>query len=38
MEALGRYPDLFKAATIMMCGQNIGFGRGRMARFGLWAM
>lgn len=40
MEVIGRYPkkEHFQAAVVMMCGQNVGEGRGLMASIGLWGM
>jgi pimeloyl-ACP methyl ester carboxylesterase len=38
MELLGRHPDLFSAAVVLMCGQNVGVGRGIAASLGLSAM
>lgn len=35
MELIGKHPSVFKAAIIMMCGQNVGVGSGFMARMGL---
>lgn len=40
MEVIGRYPSTedFKAAVVMMCGQNVGEGRAWKASLGLWGM
>lgn len=40
MELIGRYPSSedFKAAIVMMCGQNVGEGRTWKASLGLWGM
>jgi pimeloyl-ACP methyl ester carboxylesterase len=38
MELLGKFPDVFSGAVILMCGQNVGVGRGIAASLGLSAM
>lgn len=38
METLGAEPDLCSKAVVMMCGQNVGFGRSMKASMGLWIM
>ena len=38
MELIGQYPDLYSAAVIAMCGQNVGVGASLVARLGLRAM
>ncbi|KAJ3006201.1 UNVERIFIED_CONTAM: hypothetical protein HDU68_004213, partial [Siphonaria sp. JEL0065] len=35
IETIGRHPTVFSKAVIMMCGQNVGAGRGWMAGLGL---
>jgi pimeloyl-ACP methyl ester carboxylesterase len=38
MEFIGRYPDVFDACVVAMCGQNVGVGRGMAASMGLYLL
>jgi hypothetical protein len=37
MEFLARRPESVSSAVLMMCGQNVGVGRGYKAGLGMWA-
>jgi hypothetical protein len=38
MEVIGKYNNICKGAIVMMCGQNIGQDRTKLASAGLWMM
>jgi pimeloyl-ACP methyl ester carboxylesterase len=38
MEFVGKYPDVFDACIVAMCGQNVGVGRGWAASMGLYIL